>query len=294
MAYTKTIWNNDTTPAISADNLNKIENGIESVDNAIEGHLVNVAPSVDEDYKVNFLKGKNILNETFVTGIGLDTSSGNTYSANNRASTNFVEVKPNTEYTISGCTLVVVCCYSSSQSFLGYVTTTTFTTLNDTKFIRICVNSNNSYSNTMLELGSTATTYEPYITPTINVDGDDIYSEPVVLWQNPNPTTSFVGQQITLNDSMANYNYIEIIFSNGSSNSYRYSTGKIEPNKLTSIYYFAGLENNSVLTLRYREITAMTNTTITFDNPYYKQLNNPSTRTDGGNQTIPIKILGYK
>lgn len=35
MAYTKTIWSNDTTPAVNATNLNKIENGIFNNDDLI-------------------------------------------------------------------------------------------------------------------------------------------------------------------------------------------------------------------------------------------------------------------
>jgi len=35
MAYTKTVWVNDSKPAINADNLNKIELGIEANDTAI-------------------------------------------------------------------------------------------------------------------------------------------------------------------------------------------------------------------------------------------------------------------
>ena len=35
MAYTKTVWENDTLPAINATNLNNIEDGIEDVDTRV-------------------------------------------------------------------------------------------------------------------------------------------------------------------------------------------------------------------------------------------------------------------
>lgn len=41
MAYTKTVWVNDEKPAINADNLNKIEQGIEDVQTAVSTETTN-------------------------------------------------------------------------------------------------------------------------------------------------------------------------------------------------------------------------------------------------------------
>lgn len=50
MAYSKTTWVNDTTPAINADNLNKIEKGIFDADNNIQDSVVAIT-----DYKNRLL-----------------------------------------------------------------------------------------------------------------------------------------------------------------------------------------------------------------------------------------------
>lgn len=184
MAYTKTIWNNDTTPAISADNLNKIEDGIKSVDTAIEGHLVNVAPSVDDDYKVNFLKGKNLIpinpNDMIFnryidnSGNFVSTSSGNYYGSD--IYINFSNYAGKTITLSEGLELAY---YDTSKTFISLINRTADRTQlvpNNCGYIRIdCWKDN--VNTIQIELGSTATTYEPYITPTINVDGDEIYNQ---------------------------------------------------------------------------------------------------------------------
>lgn len=43
MPYQKTVWNNGASPGINAQNLNNIENGIETVDNDLAAHKANIA-----------------------------------------------------------------------------------------------------------------------------------------------------------------------------------------------------------------------------------------------------------
>ena len=79
MAYNRTNWQdlpNQTTP-INATNLNKIEQGIYD---ATYVNGVNVGSSVDSDYKVNFIKGKNLMQ---IKTIASTTISGITYSISN-------------------------------------------------------------------------------------------------------------------------------------------------------------------------------------------------------------------
>lgn len=54
-----------------------------------------------------------------------------------------------------------------------------------------------------LEQGSTATTYEPYIEPSINVDKEVWYSKPKVLWS---------GKATSVNVDLTGYSFIEVIF----------------------------------------------------------------------------------
>lgn len=68
MAYPKTIWTNDTVPAINANNLNKVENELELLDNAAEIGAINILPFTEETkYPVNL---------TVVAANGVYTISG--------------------------------------------------------------------------------------------------------------------------------------------------------------------------------------------------------------------------
>jgi len=46
MAYTKTVWVNNSTPSINATNLNKIENGIFDVDAAVASLSASVGAGI--------------------------------------------------------------------------------------------------------------------------------------------------------------------------------------------------------------------------------------------------------
>lgn len=116
----------------------------------------------NEEIVVGSIRSKNMINSPVITGYGLDTSTGNTYTVSNRGYIQYIKVNPNTTYTISGCSLVVVCYYNSSRTYLNYIAATTFTTTQETGYIRIAINTNNTYSNIQLEEGSQATEYMPY------------------------------------------------------------------------------------------------------------------------------------
>ena len=129
--------------------------------------------------KVN---GKNLFSGTNYQQ-GFLGNDGSVASANESVTCiDYIEVQPSTSYTLS-CNIAVtgtmirgICYYTESKSFISrssgaYENTYSFTTPNNAKFVRFYwYNSNGlslanfpSYvSNIQLELGSTATAYEPY------------------------------------------------------------------------------------------------------------------------------------
>ena len=48
-----------------------------------------------------------------------------------------------------------------------------------------------------------------------------------ILWANPNPNVPFLPQEITLNESLVNYDCYEVIYLNNISEDRYYNTGKI-------------------------------------------------------------------
>ena len=114
----------------------------------------------------------------------------------------------------------------------------------------------------------------------------DTYNQ-VTLWTNPSPTSSFAGQQITLNDSLENYNYIEVLYKR-SANSTQYGvSGRIPKGydfqvNMSSNYFY------------WRTVAINSNTKITFgDCRYFTSygLNPDSTQNS---TMIPYKVFGYK
>jgi hypothetical protein len=170
-----------------------------------------------------------------------------------------------------------------------------FTTGNNTNYIRLVVAKGSDWISTIstsvvssleaiISLGSSI------ITPSINVDGEEIYSKPVVLWQNSSPNSSFSGQAITLNDSLDNYNYYEIIYIKNSFNDRKYlSTGKIPTNQFA--YMQCLYKYNS-----FRQITNIDNTNkqITFSNGTYYTTYAGDTTGQDTSLCVPYRIIGYK
>lgn len=109
------------------------------------------------------------------------------------------------------------------------------------------------------------------------------YNE-IVLWENSNPTSNFAGQTINLNTD--NYSYYEIIW-RLTTNSYQYkNTGKTPKSTYAYLDYVGGA--GTLLGFK-RDITAVTDTSITFADAYRINTN----EVENG-RCVPIKIIGYK
>lgn len=140
---------------------------------------------------------------------------------------------------------------------------------------------NNAKIAIQIEKGNTQTSYLPYK----NFD-----STAYVLWENPNPITSFAGQSITLNDSIENYSYYEIIFiayanTNIASNRF-ISTGKVLGNR-TKI-------NNFDTYMRIREVNNVSGTNMTFGDSLTYTTYGSSTGLAANANLIPYQVIGYK
>lgn len=217
MAYSKTNWQNlpnQTTP-INATNLNKIEQGIYDA-TYVNGVNVGNSVNSDYRVNVLHSKNKYVNPTTITVNAGGDLSTSTaTYINSNSFSINvkktgtssnsvFCEIsldrslfKTNTTYTLSRNFAVSGVQFSSAGAIRthidsNYGTTSTndsitFTTPSSFNSISMlfygCVNASQqgeatvTITNIQVEEGSTATSYEPYVTPSINVDGEEIYSK---------------------------------------------------------------------------------------------------------------------
>lgn len=168
-----------------------------------------------------------------------------------------------TKTTINGTTGMVV--WSTSQ------------TANDTIEI----------SNIMITQNSNAE-FEPYVQQGIYVDNELLYQVPKVLWTNPNPTSSFANQEITLNDNITNYKYYEIITNLTTS----YATMVFSTGWLPTSYNQTRLSVPRQY-LGNRSVSINQNK-ITFG--HYEQYTTYGQTTASNNDgtCIPLLVLGYK
>jgi len=150
-------------------------------------HIVNVSNEVDEDYRVNFLKSKNLLSTSLELGTFTNSGVKDTSTANYRTA-NMVKVKSNTTYTTSingTAQAYALYFYTSSGVYISSGTTATFTTPANCEYLNFrCFNADftSDFANlkVQLEEGDTATSYEPYITPSIYVDNEEIYNQNIM------------------------------------------------------------------------------------------------------------------
>lgn len=244
--------------------------------------------------RVWFKKGKNLINLNNINVKQYVNRSGGLASSDDWSATNYIQVQPNTTYILSGITnsgtTAKICFYSNQDvsSFISAINSTkyTFTTPNNANYVRLSLNSETPTS-AMLEEGSTATSYEPYIEPSINVDNEEWYSKPKVLWTNPSPANNFASQLITLVDNLSNYKYYEVIYRHHKTLNIYSSTGKV----LSSD--FALLMSSRFINAT-REVTAIGTGTITFGHSTDFLSYGSSTATNNNDRNIPIQILGYK
>jgi hypothetical protein len=184
------------------------------VDNEKYSDTLNVGTSLDNRSRVNILKGEQLYNSSNVEL--RKTWQGN---ANNNRARLVLPISPNETYNVrvkgSGVVLAVIETTETPTS--SSISNATYTPTVNTQLTEKAT-STTKYLTLQLDAGTTFTTailnsleisiY--YGTGSIYVDNEEIYSKPVVLYNNASGSNS----SITLSDSLDNYEYIEIYFGN--------------------------------------------------------------------------------
>ena len=286
------------------------------VDNEKYTDTLNVSPYIDSRSRVNVLHSKNLFDYNNYTinntSNGTFTIVNDTLNFNNNTGNAYVitfkkiKVKPNTKYTLNGIPndpnnnnlIYIKFEYDSSgtqvkQNYPQALNTNTFTTTSTTQYIELRLTTQNlntqgNYSfKAMLNEGDTALDYEPYIVPNIVVDNEEIYSKPVLLWENGSPSNDFASGNITLNDDISKYNYYEILFLPSKTETTRnMSTGRIPTDMYATL-------NTAFEVNRRRRITSLSSTTMGIGEGSVFATYNGSATTNNS-VCIPVKILGYK
>ena len=244
---------------------------------------------------VDSIKTKNMYNSANDKFGYVLASNGSESSSHGYLISGYIEVKPNTYYTISwvnsgGENLMRVGYYNSSKTFIDRPTGTspyTFTTPNNCYFIRIsyqCIGNNqNTNSQVQVEEGSTATTYSSY---------QNLDANAYVLWSNNSLTSDFAGQQINLSDSLNNYVYYEILFLMSKHETIGVSTGKVNSAYSTSLMSLRSASTIGTIS-RFRDATRTTDTKIDFS-ACTECRGGATTVSTANDRIIPYKIIGYK
>lgn len=262
-------------------------------DSITTGKIVNDAVSyqkldVDLKKEVNFgiserLKTLNLWDEQY--RFGNFGNYGEFQTIEHRiCSLNKIHVIPGENYTNSSPYSFFVYYYDSTGTFIGEDPTwpsgTSHTIPSNCYFINFSTTTNQvTYDNNiMINEGSTALPYQPYNGHIIH----KIDIEPVLLWENANPTVSFSSTTITMNNS-SQFKYLVIkvtYFKSGCIPQY-YKIDNTTGNSFINIANLLSDESAS------RAISISSSTTATIGNAY---VNNSSGQDN--EFIIPLAIYG--
>ena len=132
----------------------------------VEGDIESIGDSGSLDVQTC---GKNLFDGIVEPGT-IDSSTGeNIYQANRYRSKNYIKVKPNTEYVFSyngAAQIASWVGYTANKTFVpqSWITENHIQTGENTEYVRFFYDDSvNKQAGLQLELGSTATAYEPYV-----------------------------------------------------------------------------------------------------------------------------------
>lgn len=125
----------------------------------------------------------------------------------------------------------------------------------------------------------------------VDFDGTDIPTgwEEVeeYLWTNSNPTSNFASQNITLSDD--NYNYYEVVYSQGTDDIVYLTTGKIPKGKGCFLQSVVGVSGGALV--RGRTITYTNDTTLNVGD--CRQAIGTSSASATNEYLIPVYVRRY-
>lgn len=107
-----------------------------------------------------------------------------------------------------------------------------------------------------------------------------------ILWTNPNPTSDFASQNVTLNSD--DYDMYEIIYKNYKTENYYMNTGTTPKGYGKLIMMIGGANGPYNYT---RQVTFNSATSLTIGNC---TVNYGTTTSQNNAQVIPVYIIGYK
>ena len=126
--------------------------------------LAEISTYNDEIFRTS---GKNLYDGLYTAKRYINYNTGEMRTSDDWSATDYIEIEPNTSYTLSGITnsgwTAGTSFYDNSKAFISsvYSTAYTFTTPTNAKYLRLSLNSETPI-NIMLNEGSTALPYEPY------------------------------------------------------------------------------------------------------------------------------------
>ena len=289
-------------------------------------NVINVDTSINNKSRVNVLHSKNLLNYTIplTTNLGVTTSMSDGKLILDGTTTGAGSIYGNTTNTI----LLKAGIYSISATKISGTyqrnnkDTAIYISKTSDKTILFNLTSSNDYSGTrtikltedtliylniyingsgmvltnlvvglQIERGGPATDFEIPVTPSINVDGEEIYSKPVVLYNNVDGSN----EDITLNDNSDNYKYIDIYYKQQDGTC---SFVRALPNTTVALSAPHVTDNGYAIGWSARNIKISGNKITTATTNRYLYINVVSTNDLSGasktNYVYIIKVVGYK
>jgi len=221
----KGIYQDTGTYATQSDNLIKASTFNAALRNGLENEFV----CADRDPVSNQCwlwtihneenVGKNLFDKNSSLVNGYINSSGAITSGGQLKISPFIEIKPNTTYTLSGTGDVKALTYdryaytyTAEQTPIAQVpsqtggASATFTTAQNAKYIRIQMTTD-AVNTCQLELGSTATPYEPYNSNSIQVPGKNLFDVNTMLVEKKAVRAGAVSADKPLGSEMDNDNW---------------------------------------------------------------------------------------
>lgn len=238
--------------------------------------------------------GKNLWDpDNVLDGVGLDAPTGQTYPATIRSTLDYTSIKPDTTYTLSGCSMKAICFYDSNKMFISRSSQYTVTSPSGTSYVRIAFDNTVEHSNIQLESGSTATAYEAYQSQsyTVNLGSTELcklgdYQDYIYKGTDGWYVHKAIGKITYTGDSSENWQYLGT-----SSGPFRISIPNsnyhIDNNTLPLLYtnYYTPIKWTEITSTPYA-VTAFSNTVLPFRNTDITSLNDWKTWLSSHNTTV--------
>lgn len=179
MAYSKQTWQDlpDTTTPITANRLNHIEDGIEA--NDLNSVVVSATEPTTDRRKIWIQKGKNLFDINSAIYGTLSQNDGKTFTSSTSVLlSDWIEITPGATYVASNTSSTStyrIFFYDENKDFIRTATSSSIFTDSNAKYVRIQAGEVVAQSSFMIELGSTATTYEAYIPHKIYILESNVY-----------------------------------------------------------------------------------------------------------------------